>query len=226
MMVTGDEKWVTYYNIVQKLSWSKCGEAAQTVAKPRLTVKKVLLCIWWGWKLTIDQKYPELANRRGVVFHQDNARPHTSVVTRQKLCELGWEVLMHPPYSPDLAPSDYHLFLALQNFLSDKKLGSREDCENRFPEFFASKGQDFYERCVMKLPLKYGNKYATKQCIFELNRTIGSLLKKVLDFHAKIMDFFPPNLIYESSEAFSELLFTLFMVSEQDFFNLGHCGRK
>ncbi|GFW44719.1 histone-lysine N-methyltransferase SETMAR [Trichonephila clavipes] len=56
----------------------------------------------------------------------------SSVVTRPKLWEIGWEVLMHPPYSLDLAPSDYHLFLALQNFLSDKKLGSREDCENRF----------------------------------------------------------------------------------------------
>ncbi|GFW88940.1 histone-lysine N-methyltransferase SETMAR [Trichonephila clavipes] len=75
-------------------------------------------------KLAIDQKRSELANRRSVVLHQTNARPHTSVVTRQKLWELGWEVLMHPPYSPNLAPSDYHLFLTLQNFLSDKELGS------------------------------------------------------------------------------------------------------
>ncbi|GFV49027.1 hypothetical protein TNCV_5065111 [Trichonephila clavipes] len=30
-------------------------------------------------KLVIDQKRPQLANRRDVVFHQDNARPHTSV---------------------------------------------------------------------------------------------------------------------------------------------------
>ncbi|GFX46216.1 hypothetical protein TNCV_2298651 [Trichonephila clavipes] len=36
-MVTKDEKWVTYYNIVRKQSWSKCGEVAQTVAKPGLT---------------------------------------------------------------------------------------------------------------------------------------------------------------------------------------------
>ncbi|GFU80392.1 transposase [Trichonephila clavipes] len=62
---------------------------------------------------------------------------------------------MHPPYSPDLAPNDYHLFLSLQNFLSDKKLGSREDCENRLLEFFANKGQDFDERGNMKLPLKW-----------------------------------------------------------------------
>ena len=36
--------------------------------------------------------------------------PHTSLVTRKKLLKLGWEVMPHPPYSPDLAPSDYHLF--------------------------------------------------------------------------------------------------------------------
>ncbi|GFU85886.1 histone-lysine N-methyltransferase SETMAR [Trichonephila clavipes] len=96
-----------------------------------------------------------MANRRGVVFHKDNARTHTTVVTLQKLWELGWEVLMHPSYSPDLAPNDSYLFLALQNFLSDKKLGSREDCENRLLEFFANKGQDFYERGNNKFPLKW-----------------------------------------------------------------------
>ncbi|GFX32867.1 mariner Mos1 transposase [Trichonephila clavipes] len=122
------------------------------MAKPGLTSRKVLLCMWWDWKGIIyfellpqgqtlnsdfycqqldrlkpatDPKRPELANRRGSVLYQDNAPPHTSVVTRQKLWELGWEVLMHPPYSPDLAPNDYYLFLVFQNFLSDKKLGSR-----------------------------------------------------------------------------------------------------
>ncbi|GFW53603.1 histone-lysine N-methyltransferase SETMAR [Trichonephila clavipes] len=95
---------------------------------------------------------PEMAKRRGVVFHQDNSRPYTSVVTLKKLWELGREVLMHQPYSPDLAPSVYHLFLALQNFLSHKKWGSREDCENRLLEFLANKNQDFYERGTMNLP--------------------------------------------------------------------------
>ncbi|GFW67886.1 histone-lysine N-methyltransferase SETMAR [Trichonephila clavipes] len=49
-MVSGDEKWVAYYNFVRKRSWSKCGEAAQTVAKPGLSARKVLLRIWWDWK--------------------------------------------------------------------------------------------------------------------------------------------------------------------------------
>ncbi|GFW37370.1 histone-lysine N-methyltransferase SETMAR [Trichonephila clavipes] len=143
-MVTGDEKWVTYDNIVRKRSCSKRGEAAQTGANPGLTSRMgqtLNLDIYCQQldrlKLATDQKWPELANRRGVVFHQDNATLHTSVVTCQKLWELGWEVLMHPPYSSDLEPNDYHLFLALQNFLSDKKLGSREPLyTNRHgPEF-------------------------------------------------------------------------------------------
>ncbi|GFU19514.1 histone-lysine N-methyltransferase SETMAR [Trichonephila clavipes] len=162
-MVTEDEKGFTYDNIVRKRSWSKCGEEAQTVPKPELTellpdgrtLNSDIYCQQLNrLKLAMDQKWPELANRRGV-FHQDNAMAHTSVVSHQKLWELGWEVLMHPPYSPDLALSNYHLYLALQKFLSDKKLGSREKCENILLEGFANKSQDFYERGIIKLPLKW-----------------------------------------------------------------------
>jgi len=46
-MVTADEKWVTYDNVSRKRSWSKSGEADQTVAKPGLTARKVFLCVWW-----------------------------------------------------------------------------------------------------------------------------------------------------------------------------------
>ncbi|GFU29610.1 histone-lysine N-methyltransferase SETMAR [Trichonephila clavipes] len=45
-MMTGDKKWLTYYHIERKRSWSKRGEAAQTVAKPGLSARKVQLCIW------------------------------------------------------------------------------------------------------------------------------------------------------------------------------------
>jgi len=55
---------------------------------------------------------------------------------RQKLRELSWEVLMHPPYSPDIAPSYYHLFRSLQNSLNGVKLASKEACENHLKQFF------------------------------------------------------------------------------------------
>jgi histone-lysine N-methyltransferase SETMAR len=53
----------------------------------------------------------------GIVFLHDNARPHTARWTASLLQEFGWEVFNHPPYSPDLAPSDFHLFLHLKKFL-------------------------------------------------------------------------------------------------------------
>ena len=48
------------------------------------------------------KKRPGLINSEGVVFHRDNARPHISLVTRQKLRKLSWEALMHPPKFPKL----------------------------------------------------------------------------------------------------------------------------
>ncbi|GFW05859.1 transposase [Trichonephila clavipes] len=106
-------------------------------------------------KLVTDQKWPDLDNRRGVVFHQDNARSHTAVVTRQKLWDLDWNVLMHPPYSPDLAPRDYYLFShcktsrVIRNWDEEKIVKI-----SILLEFFTNKSQDFYERGNMKLSLK------------------------------------------------------------------------
>lgn len=56
----------------------------------------------------------------------DNARPHTSLETREAITKLGWTVLPHPPYSPDLAPSDFHLFGPLKHALRGKKFEDDE----------------------------------------------------------------------------------------------------
>ena len=147
-MIMGDENWITFNNNVRKRSWSKPGEASQTFTKPVLPPMKVMLSDWWDWKgiiyhellepgqtvnstlywqqlmqlkQAIEKKRPELINRKGVVFHHDNARPHISSVTPEKLRELGWEVLMPPPYSRDLALSDCHLFRSLKNSLNGVK---------------------------------------------------------------------------------------------------------
>ena len=42
-------------------------------------------------KAVLTEKYPELVNREHVIFHQDNARPHVSLTTRQKLYSLAWK---------------------------------------------------------------------------------------------------------------------------------------
>ena len=51
---------------------------------------------------------------KGVLFLHDNAPAHRALVTKKKLAYLGFQCLDHPPYSQDLAPSDYHLFPGLK----------------------------------------------------------------------------------------------------------------
>lgn len=180
--ITGDEKWIVFDNPKRKRSWQKRNEAPKTIAKAGLHSKKVMLCIWWDWqgviyyellpqgqtlnsikycsqldqlKDAIDEKRPSLANRKGIVFQQDNARPHVSLMTHQKIVELGWEQLSHPAYSPDLAPSDYHLFRSLQNSLSGKKFENLEACQKHLDQFIAQKDDQFWKDGMMKLPERW-----------------------------------------------------------------------
>jgi transposase len=53
----------------------------------------------------------------GVVLFHDNARPRTIARSRALLEQFNWEWFEHPPYSPDFATSDYHLFTYVKNWL-------------------------------------------------------------------------------------------------------------
>jgi hypothetical protein len=44
--------------------------------------------------------------------------------------ELDWEILPHPPYSPNLAPSDYHLFRSLSNNLHGVSFNNNTELQN------------------------------------------------------------------------------------------------
>ena len=87
-------------------------------------------------KAARDKKLLELVSRKCIIFHQDNSRPHVPLTTRQKLLQLGRTVLIHPLYSPDIAPSDVHLFLSLQNYLNGRYFNSLEYCKRHLKHFF------------------------------------------------------------------------------------------
>jgi histone-lysine N-methyltransferase SETMAR len=178
-VVTGDEKWVLYLNTTRKRQWIDKDAKPEPEPKPDLHQKKVMISVWWDLQgvvmlellpdnMTINAAYycdqlqrlsAELDRKRprhGIVrLLHDNARPHTAKVTCQKLLELGWEVLPHPPYSPDLAPSDYHLFRALQNFLKEKMYKGRDQLKCDLDNFFDSQRAGFYRDCIHKLPQRW-----------------------------------------------------------------------
>jgi histone-lysine N-methyltransferase SETMAR len=51
----------------------------------------------------------------------DDARPHTSLMTQGSTTKFGWTVLTHSAYSPNLAPSDFHLFGVPKDAISGTK---------------------------------------------------------------------------------------------------------
>ena len=51
---------------------------------------------------------------KGVLFLNGNTPAHSALATQKKLAYLGFQCLDQQPYSPDLAPSDYHLFPGLK----------------------------------------------------------------------------------------------------------------
>ena len=134
-----------------------------------------MLCVWWNFSGIIHfelvpdghtinaelystqlervhtilyERFPELVNRKRVLFQQDNAKPHTAARTQQKIEELEWELLPHPGYSPDVATSDYHLFRSMEHFLRGRCFSKIEDVETGCREFFASKEPSWYQRGI------------------------------------------------------------------------------
>ena len=69
-------------------------------------------------------------------------------LTEQTIGQLGWEVLPHPPWSPDLAPSDYHLFLSLRTHLSGKHYEDYDELNSHLTVFFESKPTSVYRRGI------------------------------------------------------------------------------
>ena len=97
----------------------------------------------------IQQKRPD---RQGqVILLHDNSRPHVANIVKAALQELDWEVLQHPPYSPDLAPTDYHLFRSLSNQMRGVTFYTNEDLENWLNNFFESRPDDFWRDGIDKL---------------------------------------------------------------------------
>jgi [histone H3]-lysine36 N-dimethyltransferase SETMAR len=177
-IITGDEKWVLYVNVKNRKQWLSKGQTPLQVAKQGINRAKVMLCIWWDfivviyWELLqsnntvtsevyctqlerVQQELlksrASLVNRKGVILLHDNARPHVSNMTQQKIAQLGWEVLPHPPYSPDLAPSDYHLFRSLQHHISGKNYNSFECVKNDINLFLSEKKPEFFKRGLESL---------------------------------------------------------------------------
>ncbi|GBN07767.1 Histone-lysine N-methyltransferase SETMAR [Araneus ventricosus] len=91
----------------------------------------------------------------GIVLLHFNARPHTSAATQELLDQFGWDIFHHLPYSPDLAPSDFHFFLKLIKFLGSKRSGNDEELENAVTNWLNELTPEEYDMGILKLVDRY-----------------------------------------------------------------------
>lgn len=178
-LITGDEKWVVYANIRRKRQWLPPRQKAKPTPKAGLHPEKRMISVWWNvtgvvyWELLPEkttitatrycaqiQRMAAELNKKNpqhgqMYFQHDNARPHVANLVKAKLERLGWKLLPHPPYSPDLAPSDYHLFLSLSNDLAGKKFKNETELKQYLQSFFDSKPATFYASGIRDLPRRW-----------------------------------------------------------------------
>ena len=116
---------------------------------------------------TIQNKRRGMLSATILLLH-DTARPHSAAQTQDFITSFKWEQMDHPPYSPDLAPSDYHLFLHLKKFLGGKQFDDDDDLKDAVQKWLTSQAAAFYEEGIQKLVpcydkyLNNGSKYLEK----------------------------------------------------------------
>ena len=87
----------------------------------------------------------------GVCLLHDNAWSHSAHVTTVLLEKCKWDILDHLPYSPDLAPSDFHLFLHLKKCLTGKRFDNDDELQEAVMTWFKGQAADFYDSGIQKL---------------------------------------------------------------------------
>lgn len=149
-IVTGDETWVHYHQPETKRSskeWHHKSLPKPKKFRTQQSAGKVMLTLFWDAKGVILEHYmdkgvtvtshsysdmlqnhlrPAIRSKQqglltsGVLLQHDNTQPHTASSTVQTIQDIKFECLIHPPYSPDLAPSNFHVFGALKEAMGGK----------------------------------------------------------------------------------------------------------
>ena len=179
-IVTGDEVWIHDYDPESQQhskEWKHRTSPRPTKARIEPRAGKVLATIFWdsegilliGYtekKATITGKYyASLLHQhreaikekrrgklsRGVLLLHDNAPVHKATVSIAAVHDCGFTLVSHPPYSPDLAPSDYFLFGDLKENLRGTRFSDEFELQAAVKEHFDTRDKSYFLKGLMNL---------------------------------------------------------------------------
>jgi histone-lysine N-methyltransferase SETMAR len=137
--------------IMATVFWDRKGVLLVDFMPHRMTIHAATYCE------TLKRLRCAIQNRRrgmltrSVCLLHDNARAYTAIATQQLFQSFNWEVLDHPTHSPDLAPSDFHLFLHLKKHLYGQKFHGHKEVKNKVTMWLRAQVAEFYGIRIQKL---------------------------------------------------------------------------
>lgn len=182
--ITMDETWLHHYDPEtkkQSMTWKRPTSPTPKKFKAIPSAGKIMGSLFWDSQGVVMIEYlnhgatitgtlyaeqitklrEEIRKkRRGklakvVLFHQDNAPAHKSRVALAAIKEAGFELMEHPPYSPDLAPSDFYLFPRLKEHLRGQKFEDDDAVVASVHDFLRDQEEDFFRKGILGLEKRY-----------------------------------------------------------------------
>jgi len=114
---------------------------------------------------------PEKWRSGNWILHHDNAPAHRAVTTNEFLAKHNIPSLPHPPYSPDLAPCDFFLFLQLKKTMKGCRFDDNEEVQaNAMRQMRAITKSDF-QRCFRQWQERWNKFIQAQGHYFEGDKT-------------------------------------------------------
>lgn len=182
--VTVDEIWI-HHNAAEATKDESAAAGCVSAAKKAKTVPsaagKVMATVFWDshgiiyieylnkeqtmtaanysdlldrFNVAFTKKRPDLCNEK-IIFHHDNTSAHASSIVAAKLHDLGYELLPHPPYSPDLAPCDFFLFPNMKKKLAGIKLKTNDEVIAETEAYFAELPKTYFLDGLKKMEYRW-----------------------------------------------------------------------
>ena len=104
-----------------------------------------------------------------VLLLRDNAPVHRSRFAQAAIRECMFQQLNHPPYSPDLAPSEYYLFRNLKSHLRGTRFRDDDELKAATEAWFEDQTDDFYFKGKDCLKEKWANELKLRVIILKNN---------------------------------------------------------
>lgn len=183
-VVTGDETWIHHWDPETKqesMQWKHHGSPPPRKFKTQASAGKIMGTFFWDSEgllladymphkttITADVYAEQIRKLRaaivekrrgkiskGVLLLHDNAPVHTARKSKAAIRECGFEEIPHPPYSPDLAPSDYYLFRHLKKHLRGRRFSSDDEVKSCVQQWFEGQEPNFFSEGISSLKSKW-----------------------------------------------------------------------